>query len=78
MYYEEAVIDGVLHYRTTPDGKWIAKTAAQLTEALMEARRKPAQVQPVIVSPTPVVYPAVQPVVLPMPTWLDPPYKVTC
>lgn len=22
MYYEESVIDGVLHYRTTPNGKW--------------------------------------------------------
>lgn len=40
MYYEEAVIDGVLHYRTTPDGKWTPKTAAQLTELLIESRRK--------------------------------------
>ena len=78
MYYEEAVIDGVLHYRTTPDEKWTPKTAAQLTELLIEARRKTQQQPPVIVMNPPVVYPSVQPVVLPMPTWPDPPYKVTC
>lgn len=34
MFYEEKVIDGVLHYRTSPDGDWRAKTAEQLTEML--------------------------------------------
>ena len=22
MYYEESIIDGILHYRTNPNGKW--------------------------------------------------------
>ena len=38
MYYEEKVINGVLHWRGTPEGQWIAKTAEQLTEMLLEAR----------------------------------------
>ena len=40
MYYEEAIINGVLHWRGTPDGELVAKTAEQLTEALMAARRE--------------------------------------
>ena len=32
MYYEEKVIDGVLHKRTTPDGAWVAFTSIELTE----------------------------------------------
>lgn len=39
MYYEECIKDGVLCYRTTPDGEWVQKTQEQLTEMLMEARR---------------------------------------
>lgn len=37
MYYEEQVIDGILHWRSTPDGKWEAFTAGQLTRKLMAA-----------------------------------------
>jgi hypothetical protein len=35
VYYEERVIDGVLHWRNTPDGEWTAYTAAQLTDRLI-------------------------------------------
>lgn len=38
MFYEEKVIDGVLHYRTSPNGDWRAKTAEQLTEMLETLR----------------------------------------
>jgi hypothetical protein len=38
MYYEEKVIDGVLCYRTTPDGEWYQLSAQALTERLMNAR----------------------------------------
>jgi hypothetical protein len=38
MYYEEKAINGVLHWRGTPEGQWIAKTAEQLTEMLLTAR----------------------------------------
>lgn len=31
MYYEEKVINGVLCYRTTPNGEFIEKTKEQLT-----------------------------------------------
>lgn len=38
MYYEEKVIDGVLHTRCTPNGEWTPCTAEQLTSMLMKAR----------------------------------------
>lgn len=68
MYYEEMVIDGVLHWRDSPDGKWTPKTAAQLTEMLLEARRN-----------SPATSLALQPtwpqpfVVLPQPQWVSDP-----
>lgn len=31
MHYEESVIDGVLHYRTTPNGEWEIFSLQQLT-----------------------------------------------
>jgi len=38
MYYEEKIIDGVLHFRTTPNGEWFFKTASQLTETITTLR----------------------------------------
>lgn len=38
MYYEESLINGVLHWRSTPKGDWVEKTKQQLTEMLLEAR----------------------------------------
>jgi hypothetical protein len=37
--YEEKILDGVLCWKVTPDGEWVQKTAQQLTEMLLEARR---------------------------------------
>lgn len=77
MYYEECIKNGVLCYRLTPDGEWQQKTQEQLTEMLLEARRKVAQ--PPISTPVapcqnqPIFY---QPVFLPQPTLQ--PYVVTC
>ena len=31
MYYQEQVIDGVLHYKTTPDSSWIPFSATSMT-----------------------------------------------
>ena len=31
MYYEELIINGVLHWRSTPNGDWIPKSLEQLT-----------------------------------------------
>lgn len=40
MYYEERVIDGVLHWRGTPDGPWQKMTDEQLTQKLEEERAR--------------------------------------
>lgn len=40
MFYEESLIDGVLHWRSHPRGKWIAKTAVELTAKLLETQRR--------------------------------------
>lgn len=34
MFHEEKIIDGLLHYRTMPDGEWTPYTAEQLTEKI--------------------------------------------
>ena len=41
MYYEETIINGVLHWRTSPVGSWIAKTPEQLTAMILELRKLP-------------------------------------
>jgi hypothetical protein len=38
MYYEEKTIDGVLHYRSTPDGEFVAFDAATLTVLYLGAK----------------------------------------
>lgn len=40
MYHEEKVIDGVLCWRGTPDGKWTQYTAEALTIALTAERAR--------------------------------------
>ena len=76
MYYEECIKNGALCYRTTPDGEWNQKTPEQLTEMLIEARRKANTMPttPVQNHPT-IVY---QPVFMPQQPSLVPPYTVTC
>lgn len=31
MFYEEKLIDGIMHYRTDPDGEWIPYTLTELS-----------------------------------------------
>jgi hypothetical protein len=38
MFYEESVIDGVLHFKTTPEGEWRPITAATLTAMFISCR----------------------------------------
>lgn len=40
MYYEEKIIDDVLHYRMTPTGKFTPMSAKHLTTALLAARKE--------------------------------------
>lgn len=42
MYYEEKLINGVMHYRTTPDGEWTAYTLYDLS-ARYNDTRSPSQ-----------------------------------
>lgn len=74
MYYEEQVRDGVLCYRSTPDGEWVQMSAERLTAMLLELRQRPAEAPPVI---------APYPVLAPQPTWVpaapwQPPWTITC
>lgn len=43
MYYEESIIDGVLHIRSTPDGEWRKLSAEAITLKYMEVKRVAAQ-----------------------------------
>lgn len=38
MYYEEKIINGILHWRGTPDGEFIAYSAEAITNKLIESR----------------------------------------
>ena len=40
MFHEEKLISGVLHWRNTPDGKWIARTPEQLSQRVIELERQ--------------------------------------
>jgi hypothetical protein len=40
MYYEEKLIDGVLHYRMLPKGEWTKMTDADLTIKLIATRQQ--------------------------------------
>lgn len=39
MYYAEKVIDGVLHYKTTPRGQWIPYTQEELSQMVIELKK---------------------------------------
>ena len=45
MYHEESVLQGVLHWRSTPDGLWIAYNDRQLTERLVAVERELTNLQ---------------------------------
>ena len=38
MYYDEKVINGILHWRNTPDGNWIPFSSFQLTKMYLKAK----------------------------------------
>jgi hypothetical protein len=40
MYHEEKVIDGVLHFRTSPNGEWEPHTAVTLTRRVVAAEAR--------------------------------------
>lgn len=74
MYYEEQVQNGVLCYRSSPDGEWI-KMSAELTAMLLELRQHHVSAAPV---PMPYQIPSPQPTWVPADRPWPLPYKVTC
>ena len=40
MYYEEKLIDGVLHWRGTPDGEWQTMSQEMLTNTVLQLREQ--------------------------------------
>ena len=42
MFYEEAMIDGALHWRGTPNGKWEPCRPARLNAVIAELRAQPS------------------------------------
>lgn len=45
MYYEEQVIGGVLHFRTSPHGDWCPMSQEQLTERLVKMNAQLAAIE---------------------------------
>ena len=82
MYYDEKIINGVLHWRGTPNGEWIAKTPEQLTERLMEVAKQLEALQAVPKDkPQQVFHPLLQPYIVPYyapPQLYIKPWEVTC
>lgn len=72
MYYEEKLIDGVLHWRGTPDGEWQPMSKERLTALVLELRQ-----QRVVNTPMPYVKPARQRFYEQQQPWA-PPFIVTC
>lgn len=58
MYYEEQVQNGVLCYRSSPNGEWIQMSAERLTAILLELRQRHVSVAP---APMPYQIPLPQP-----------------
>mgnify|MGYP003692044225 CR=1 FL=1 len=40
MYYAEKIINGVLHYRTHPRGKWREISPLKLTQKILDLQNK--------------------------------------
>jgi hypothetical protein len=38
VFYEETVLNGILHWRGTPTGEWLPMNAETLTSMLLESR----------------------------------------
>jgi hypothetical protein len=39
MYYEEGILNSVLHYRTTPEGEWYPVSPERLTAIIVQLRK---------------------------------------
>lgn len=40
MYYQEKVINGILHFKLSPDGEWKPLSVEQLTHTIVMQRQK--------------------------------------
>ena len=40
MYYEEKIIDGIMHYRTNPKGQWKAYTIQELSNRYADMNKE--------------------------------------
>ena len=45
MYYAEEIVNGVLCFKTTPDGEWTPLSLTVLTERLTEANKRINELQ---------------------------------
>jgi hypothetical protein len=45
MYYSEAIINGLLHYKTEPDGAWKPVNQKQLTQMYANLKKENAQMK---------------------------------
>lgn len=43
MYYEEKIIDGVLHYRNLPDAEWKEMSKEKLTQKVRQEQKAKAE-----------------------------------
>jgi hypothetical protein len=50
MHHEETIIDGILHWRTTPDGEWRAYTVEALTRRVAELKAELSELRRNLVS----------------------------
>lgn len=86
MYYEEQIINGVVHFRTTPDGQFLPLSAVQLTMIIIQLRKqldelmvRPKKQAKPIVNPVPVHIPVYYPVYPTHPNRWNPDYPIiTC
>jgi hypothetical protein len=40
MYYKEEIINGILHYKLTPNGEWLEVSKETLSKRIKEAEAK--------------------------------------
>jgi hypothetical protein len=48
VFYEETVLNGILHWRGTPTGEWLPMNAEILTSMLLESREHSKNLNKVI------------------------------
>lgn len=45
MYYAEKIIDGVLHFQITPNGKWVEMSKEDLTSEIVALKKQLTELQ---------------------------------